>query len=124
MKNKGFYILIIFFTTAFAFSCRSDRSKAQHDSTTRLCNSGLFVEGYKIFNSGAYGGDRVSDYLTDSTNFRMYIGTYDNADGGYSFICKGDSVYIYKVEQHSPKNKILDIKTYSISELKKRGKFE
>src|SRR4051812_42928764 len=77
--------------------CRNDRSKKEHHSTTPVCDNRLFVETFTIFGSGAYGGDRVSDYLTDSTTFRIYIGTFDDAHGGYSYQCNGDSVKVYRV---------------------------
>lgn len=115
---------VIFFITAFTFACRGDRSKVELDHATALCDGRLFVEAYKISSGGAYGGDRVSDYLTDSTNFRIYIGTFDNADGGYSFECKEDNVYVYLVEQHSSGNKILSTRIYSIQDLKKKKIFE
>lgn len=123
MKQVSNFFLLFYFT-AFAMCCRGDRSKAKHDRTTVLCNKSLFVETYKIFESGAYGGDKVSDYLTDSANFRIYIGTFDNADGGYSFECKEDSVYVYLIDQRPTLNKILNTRVYSITNLKKQRKFE
>ena len=116
--------LFIFFIATFIFSCRGDRSKAEHDDANALWDNRLVVEVYKISSGGAYGGDRVSEYLTDSTNFRKYIGTFDNAHGGYSYKCKGDSVYIYEVEQSASENKILSVRGYSIQRLKGKRIFE
>ena len=105
--------------------CNNDRSRDKFFSTVRVCNKDLFVETYIIFGGGAFGGDRVSDYLTDSVNFRMYVGTYDDGDEAYSYACKGDSVDIYKVTgRRENKNKIVDTKTYSLQILKKKNVFE
>lgn len=117
-------LLLIFCLIFFDMSCRGDRSKAELNNVIALCDNRLFVETYMIFNSGAYGGDKVSGYLTDSTNFRKYIGTFDNGINFYSFVCKGDSVDVYYGQSHSPQNKIISIKPYLISDLKKEGKFE
>jgi uncharacterized protein YozE (UPF0346 family) len=80
------------------FGCHSDRSKNKHTSTVKVCDNRIFIEEFEIFNSGAFGGDRVSQYLTDSANFRMYVGTFDNAHEFYSYKCNGDSIVIYKGE--------------------------
>lgn len=83
------------------------------------------VETYTIFGGGAYGSDKVSDYLTDSTNFRVYIGTYDNGDEGYSYECKGDSIKVYKITgRRENKNKIVGTTVYNLSELREKKVFE
>lgn len=119
--NKYPFLFFLF----FLFSCRNDRNKDTHSSTVMVCNKSLFVETYTIFGNGAYGGDRVSDYLTDSTNFRIYIGTYDNGDEGYSYECKGDSINVYKITgRRENKNKIISTTVYSLSELRKKKVFD
>jgi|SRR5437762_6171281 len=120
-KNNGYFLLFLFLLC----SCKSNRSKGKYASTVQICNQNLYIETYTIFGSGAYGGDRVSDYLTDSLNFKMYVGTYDNADEGFSYVCKGDSVKIYKVKGiRENRNKIVRTLTYSLSDLKKKKIFE
>ncbi len=125
--NKYFFFLF------FLFSCKNDRSKDEHTSTTTVCdNNKIFVETYRIFGSGAYGGDRVSNYLTDSVNFRFYIGAFDNAHENYTYVCKGDSIYIEKVsmeEEGIPYNtrvitKVIDRKTIDLKTLQRQHKFE
>jgi hypothetical protein len=112
--------MIVFLIVFLSYGCKSDRSKSEHDHTTALCNDRLFVETYNIFNSGAFGGNRVSQYLTDSTNFRIYIGTFDNAEGGYSYNCNDDQVIVYRVEQGQSQSKIIDSISYSIADLKRK----
>ena len=118
--NKYKILVLVF----FFLSCGNDRNRDKHSSTVMICKN-LFVETYLIFGSGAYGGDRVSDQLTDSTNFRIYIGTYDNGHEAYSYGCKGDSIYIYKITgRQENKNKIVSTTAYSFSELKKKKVFD
>ena len=121
MKRIG---KLLFLSLPVLFGCRSEKSKAELKDVRALCDNKLYVETYGIFSGGAYGGDKVSEYITDSSNFRKYIGTFDNAVNFYSYICKDDSLYIYFSESHSPNNKILSIKNQLISQLKKERKFE
>jgi hypothetical protein len=117
--------LLFIFLGVICFGCNIDRRKTKHSSTVRVCNKNLFVETYEIVGGGAYGGDLVSDYLTDSVNFRIYIGTYDNGDEGYSYKCTGDSVDINKVTgRRENDNKIVDKKIYSLLGLEKKKIFE
>lgn len=51
----------------------------------------MFVE---VFEANSLGLD--ADYLTDSANFRKYIGEWDEEQEDYSYTCLGDSVYILK----------------------------
>lgn len=117
--------LLFIFLGVISFGCNNDRNKTTHSSTVRVCNRNLVVETYEIAGGGAYGGDRVSDYLTDSVNFRIYVGTYDNADEGYSYECTGDSVYVLKITgRRKNENKIVDKKVYSLLGLEKKKIFE
>jgi len=51
----------------------------------------LYVENLNV---NAFGVDEV--HLTDSLNFRVFVGKCDVEHEGFTFICKGDSVDIYK----------------------------
>ncbi len=59
--------------------------------TAKVCDKNLFVE---VFNVNTFGVD--ADYLTDSVNFRKYIGDFDYEHENYSYACKGDSIFIIK----------------------------
>ena len=73
------------------------RAKKGHPRTRQICNCSLYIESYTVFaEGGAVGGVMRSDYLTDSINFRRYIGTFDEAHEKYFYVCKGDSVYAQK----------------------------
>lgn len=121
-KNTMFFFLLI---SLFMLGCRNDRDKKKHESTTMICKRNLFVETYIIFGGGAFGGDKVSDYLTDSNNFRVFVGVYDNGDEAYSYECKGDSINIYKVIGISEnRNRIVSRKTFNLLDLKRKKIFD
>ena len=118
---------LFFFLIFFSFGCKNDRSKDKLETIIPLCNQKLFVEKYVVSGGGAYGGDMISAYLTDSANFRIYLRTYDNAHEGIAFECKGnDSVSVYKQITDTATNrfKIVSTIVYSLSELRKKKVFE
>lgn len=126
-RSIGCYLIVL-----LPFAQLSCRSKANHSSTIGVCDKLLLVEKYLISGGGAYGGDRVSDYLTDSINFRMYVGTLDNAHENFNYECKGDSVYIERVsieEEGIPNKtktvvKVIEKRIVDLEILRKKNKFE
>ncbi len=60
--------------------------------TSKLNDTNLFVE---VYNVNPFGVN--ADYLTDSINFRKYIGDWDEEHEEYLYNCKGDSIYIKKI---------------------------
>ena len=116
--------------------CINNRSKKHHKFTVNLCQyepnkcaCNLYVEVYTVYQMGALGSDVDSEYLTDTVNFRVYVGTYDEEDEMITTKCKGDSVYITKTKQTSADHqwdipKILETKSYGLKDLKKRSVFE
>jgi hypothetical protein len=75
---------------------------------------------------GTFGGDRVSAYLTDSLNFRKYLGTYINSNESIATVCKGDSIFIYRTKQNVATHKpdIENTRVYSVQDLRKANVFE
>lgn len=123
MAKAPVSILSLLVSLIFLF-CRSDRSKKELFTTTQICDKRLFVETYIIIGGGAGGGDRVSAYLTDSSNFRKYIGTYVQLYKHYWYECiGGDSIKIHEIDDQN-KNKVLSIRTYFLPDLQKERKFE
>jgi len=125
MKCK--IILMAFCFIAFILtSCRNNKSKKDHIVTIALNNKQVFVEKYRIYGGSAYDGGIVSVYLTDSSNFRKYIGTYDNSHQSYKYECNGDSVRIILRENEDTSNnyKIVSQTLYSISFLKDKKSFD
>ena len=113
----AFFLLII--------GCYSYRSKKHFGGTVVICNK-LYVEFFNVFSSGAFGGDMISEYLTDSTNFRIYIGTFDNADYKYVYGCYGDSIMVKKLHNTNRDTfpSVIETRIFSLKKLEKEKQFE
>jgi len=79
----------------------------------------LYVEVHRL----GIIGNMTSEYLTDSTNFKIYLGTFDD-ENGYIY-CKfnGDKINVEKKENAQGQQRgtleVTERKTYSLKELKK-----
>lgn len=125
MFTKIFYSLFFVIIICLFQNCRGDSSKSKLSARIRVCDK-LFVETYTIIGGGAGGGDRISEYLTDAENFRLYIDTYIQGDYIYSYECNGDSIKVFKIIQTpgDAANIIKDEKIYFASKLKREKKLE
>lgn len=119
-------IAICLIASLFSGCTLNDRDKSGYHQSFRVCDGAFFAETYTIVGGGAYGGDRVSAYLTDSVNFRIYLGTYITGNEAISVRCEGDSVHIYrsKMSDQTHQREITKTWGYSDPELKKSRKFE
>ena len=78
-----------------------NRNKNNYDRTVKLdfenlkCNCKLYVE---VYNVGILN-NITADYLTDSTTFRIYAGTFDEENGYLYFKCLGDRISIEHIEK-------------------------
>jgi hypothetical protein len=127
--NNNFKMLVRLVVVCMLVSClgcRNDMSKSGYHSTLPICDRRFFVETFTIMGGGAFGGDRESVYLTDSLNFRKYLGTYVNTEEYISIVCRGDSIYIYRTREnkHTHKNDIENTRIYSVQDLRKSNAFE
>ena len=121
-KSCEFLILILFFS--FLQGCIDDRSK-EHYKVTYKIGDHLFVEVFTTFGGGAFGGDRVSEYLTDSISFRKYIGTFVDSDEGISYKVVNDTLYIEKYSQAGRGIKpFTEKQSYNLNSLKTAHLFE
>jgi len=81
MKKKKCYYSISVCLLFVCFACNSSHSytskysKKNHQKTY-IINS-FYIEKYKIYSGGATTCDSYSYYITDSINFRKFIGTGD-----------------------------------------------
>ena len=108
MKRLSKLIYVILFSFCL-ISCYKKYSR-----TITVCNGNLFVERYHHnFIDEAYY------YLTDSSNFRMYVGKFDNEHGGFYFKCLNDSIEISETYE----GKITNYRKYSLIDLRKQNNF-
>ncbi len=93
------------------------------------CKCNLSVEYYCIYRGGATTTDLNAVYLTDSANFRHYIGQYDEGDQAIKINCNGDSVVAVKTTIEGISTKwtnplVLDSKSFSLNYLTKEHSFQ
>ena len=86
-----------------------------YDRTIKICDEKLYVEKFTT------GVGLDAEYLTDSVNFRLYIGKRDDEHENFTYECKIDSVFIEKIDVSGKKKRVLEMKAYSLKELKKNG---
>jgi len=117
------------------FGCGYDKRSKKHPPQIKVvCKGILYIETYTVFaEGGAIGGVVKSDYLTDSADFRIYIGTYDDEHEKYFYELKGDSIHVEKIrfeedlksfDASKIKTTITENKTYSLKDLEKQKVFE
>ena len=123
MKAKYFILFIVITITA----CKGkiNYSKDNFIGSLKIRDS-LYREVYNTYKGGVWGGDVYTIYLTDSTTFRKYIGEEDEAETIYFYFINDDSICFYKITPYRLKifSDTVFKKIYSISELKKEGKWE
>ena len=86
----------------------------KYKRTSNVCKNTLYVE---VFNINPAGVDAV--YLTDSINFRLYVGEFDNEHENFSCYCNGDSIVIKKLAtvDTSGRRKAVQTRTFSLKTL-------
>ncbi len=106
------------------WGCSTKKSKKKFFGSNIVCNN-LIREKYVVGSWGALSAETYSDYLTDSINFRVYIGTHDE-DENFEYDCSNDSIYVIRLSiKGIEKAKVIDTsKIYSLSELKRERIFE
>jgi amino acid transporter len=84
----------------------------------------LYLEAYCVHGSGALGSDLCSSYLTDSLNFRKYVGTYDDGEEIISADYKGDSIRVVKISEPRFDSKKTASQIFSLKQLIKQHSFD
>jgi len=86
---------------------------ARHKFTVKLCNGKIYSE---VFNVNPAGVDEA--FLTDSENFKVYIGKIDSDHDLLRYSCNGDTINIFKYSQDSTgAMKMVDSRKLSLSTL-------
>ena len=121
---KKIVLIMIVFLSFILFGCNNNRSKKRFFVSGVVCNN-LIVEKYIVGSWGALSAETYSDYLTDSLNFRLYVGIHGDEDN-FEYACANDSIYIIRLSQRGvEKAKIVDtLEVYSLNELKRKKIFE
>lgn len=75
MTNKKFFVVLIM---VFLIICCSSCKRQHVYVDTETIDDSLYMETYQIYFGGVFDGDAYAIYLTDSTNFRAYLGDYND----------------------------------------------
>jgi hypothetical protein len=98
------------------FSCSK-----KHIRTERICDQKLYMEIYERNQLGI-------SYLTDSTNFRIYVNQLNFENERYAYKCVSDSVFVFKISRGlgngSKDDEIIAQYKYDINALRKEKRFE
>jgi len=103
--------MVIPFVTAFLNGCN------RRNLDTDEIRNKLYIETF----SAGLAGNLTAQYLTDSVNFRIYIGTFDDETEWFYYRFNGDSVYVEKIQNidETALVKTIDKKVYNLTDLKK-----
>ncbi|MET0637694.1 MAG: hypothetical protein ABWZ25_16815 [Chitinophagaceae bacterium] len=123
IKGLRYAVFLLIIGLTLAIGCVDKKSKVSLFGKRKVC-SGLWLEKYRVFSGGAYSAELYTDYLTDSTNFRVLIGQHDDMSN-FSYDCKGDTVVVTKflIEENGRKRPDKE-SNFSLSHLKSQGIFE
>lgn len=104
-------------------SCLNKYSKREHVATIPI-GPHLFNEIYKVYSGGVFASDSYSNYITDSVNFRKYVGTrYYDDEEIYCHLIDSNIVLVVKLSKDNTKDTI-DKEYYNTLDLIANGEFE
>lgn len=119
MKATYFYIAI---ALIFA-SCSNKYSKSEHIATIQI-DSNLYNEVYKVYSGCVFASDSYSNFITDSVNFRKYVGTrYYDDEEIFCNLVDSNTVLVVKLSKVRTKDTI-EKEYYKINELIANGEFD
>lgn len=112
MKN----LLIILGLLIVISSCSNKYSKSEHIATIQI-GPNLYNEVYKVYSGGVFASDSYSNYITDSVNFRKYVGTrYYDDEEIYCSLSDSNTVLVVKLSKVNTAD-TLEKKFYKINKL-------
>ena len=121
MKKRMFIIFLVIFAIGgllVIYWKMRERNRNHYITSFNICNR-LTVEKFEVSSfSNLY-----ADYLTDSLNFRKFIGTYHYYED-ILYDCRGDSVLIRKVNNDESQPILIESKSYNIALLKQQQNYK
>jgi len=117
---KSTFIIVVFMISLPA--CSNKNAHGEFYVKNRICDK-LWQEMYVVVQGNTFGTATYSDYLTDSINFRVYIGECDEYSS-YSYDCSGDSIIVEKFKHVENRKQLVKTWVLSLSNLREDHKFE
>ncbi len=122
--NKLIFLLNVLLLTLNACDAPPDYSKDKPIGGYAI-TEGLFVESYRTYAGGVYGGDTHTVYLTDKASFRKYLGYRDDHEHISVFPLHIKShVLVCKIARPLNSYRVVKTEIYEIAALKEEGKWE
>jgi hypothetical protein len=115
--------VIIWLVLILYIGCIDKKRKQKLFVTKSVCNK-IWTKKYNVFSGGAYSAELYSDYITDSVNFRVYIGSHDEYSG-FQYKCNGDTLLVkrFKVNEDGSTS-IIESSIFRLTVLRKEHRFE
>lgn len=116
-------LLLLLFAWLACSSCSSYHSKENPRFTSRLPNApGLTIQWYHV----GILNNLTSTYLTDSTMFRLYLGTFDEESEIISVQVNGDQIVVDQGSnyRHASEPHPIHETIYSLAKLRQEHAFE
>mgnify|MGYP006311401063 CR=1 FL=1 len=121
MFKKVNSIVLIIIILSLSYSCINDREKINYVGTHEICN-GIYIEIHTPYSGGVFDGDTRSVYITDSTNFQIFLGSYEDYET-FSYNCKDEKIICIKKSREFMIMESIDTTIYSIEELKSMNNY-
>ena len=103
-------------------ACNNSKQPRELFVKDKICDH-LWREKYKMVQGSTFSTAQYSDYLTDSVNFRVYVGDHDEYSS-FSYECSGDSIVVKKFKHlESQKKELARTSVLSLINLRKRHNF-
>lgn len=119
-KISPISVHLLLFAGLLFTSCTSKYSK-EHHVGTGIIGSNLYRERFLVYSGGALANNSYSFYLTDSANFRKYIGTvYYDDDQLFCNVLDSNRILVYRAKRNN-ENDTLEKKYIFYLTLKKKG---
>ncbi|MEI9957218.1 MAG: hypothetical protein WDM90_13155 [Ferruginibacter sp.] len=107
-------IFVLLAITLYFSSCLVGNTKCCDYVGTSPISKGLYLESYRTFCAGVFG-ELTECYITDSSTFRVKVGSYDEHDFFFAKL-DGDKIVTYNV-QSSGLSDTTEIKSLSKNDL-------
>jgi hypothetical protein len=118
-------LLGVFFLLIWKWYYNNHYNKESHKFSS-IISDGIYEEVFLLSASGVLANDLYSCYITDSINFRKFVGRFDNKEKYIFDLANRDTIKSVRYSRRIYYGKSIPIDTlyFSISKLKEEGDFD
>ncbi len=114
LKHYSFFKIILILIIVISTTNCTDTDCCVYLSTKKI-SEGIYLEKYRVYCGGVYGGDVVDSYLTDSVSFRAKVG--NELDHNSFTVIEADGSYFGLLYEFHRKEVILNKTSFKLSNL-------